>query len=231
MSPPWLWPLTDYTTNYIFVLSSERAPKDEEQSNFPPKERKKEKFGHGPQRGARHQDILIAWLSVIKELRTLTTRPRRRRPISSTHAKNVYGKCAKDKNVNMSSNVHRDKWLDCDLQRTDPASRQRGRPTETGQQIPDPDSRKGSNIWSKVHKVDSIPRHIDWLTVSRKVTLTLWQTSDTELHALPINPDDGHGGHLRHVGVQPNTDTAHWRNFLDGNSHTLSLYTQHDAKH
>jgi hypothetical protein len=65
-------------------------------------------------------------------------------------------------------NVHTDKWLDCDLQRTDPASRQRGRPTETGQQIPDPNSWKGSNIWS-----DSILRHTDWLTFSRKVTLTL----------------------------------------------------------
>jgi hypothetical protein len=33
-----------------------------------------------------------------------------------------------------------------DLQRTDPASRQRGRPTDTGQQIPDPNSWKESNI-------------------------------------------------------------------------------------
>jgi hypothetical protein len=73
------------------------------------------------------------------------------------------------------THTHTDKWLDCDLQRTDPASRQRGRPTETRQQIPDPNSWKGSNIWSNVHKVGSTPRHTDWLTdwLSAVVTLTL----------------------------------------------------------
>jgi hypothetical protein len=45
-------------------------------------------------------------------------------------------------------------------------------PTETGQQIPDPKSWKGSNIWSNVHEVGSKPRHTDLLTLSRKVTLT-----------------------------------------------------------
>jgi hypothetical protein len=58
----------------------------------------------------------------------------------------------------------------------DPASRQRGRPTETRQQIPDPNSWKGSNmwsnvqnswrgsnIWSNVHKLGSTPRHTDCL--------------------------------------------------------------------
>jgi hypothetical protein len=38
------------------VLSSERAQQDEEQSNFPAKQTEKVKSGHGPQRGARHQD-------------------------------------------------------------------------------------------------------------------------------------------------------------------------------
>jgi hypothetical protein len=57
-------------------------------------------------------------------------------------------------------NVHTDKLLDCDLQRTDPASHQRGRPTETRQQI----SGQTSTKWA---------RHQDILTVSRKVTLTL----------------------------------------------------------
>jgi hypothetical protein len=32
------------------------------------KDMKKEKSGHGPQRGARHQDILTDWPSVVKEL-------------------------------------------------------------------------------------------------------------------------------------------------------------------
>jgi hypothetical protein len=36
-SPPRLWPLTDCTTNYRPVLSSQRAPQDKEQSNFPAK--------------------------------------------------------------------------------------------------------------------------------------------------------------------------------------------------
>jgi hypothetical protein len=83
----------------------------------------------------------------------------------------IYGKGVEDKNVN--SNLHTKKWLDCELQRPDPDSRQRGRPRETGQQIPDRNSWKGSNIWSNVHKVDSTPRHTDWLTVSSKVTLAL----------------------------------------------------------
>jgi hypothetical protein len=40
-------------------------------------------------------------------------------------------------------NVHTNKLLDCsNLQTTGPVSRQRGRPTETGQQIPDPNSWK-----------------------------------------------------------------------------------------
>jgi hypothetical protein len=56
LSPSRLWPLTDCTTNYRPVLSSERAYQDEEQSNCPAKERKKERFGHGPQRGALNQD-------------------------------------------------------------------------------------------------------------------------------------------------------------------------------
>jgi hypothetical protein len=46
-------------------------------------------------------------------------------------------------------------------------------PTETGQQIPDPNTSKGSDIWSNVHKVGSTPGHTDWLTVRRKVTFTL----------------------------------------------------------
>jgi hypothetical protein len=48
MSPPQLWPLADYTTNYRPVVSSERAPQDEEQSNCPAKERKKKNLVMGP---------------------------------------------------------------------------------------------------------------------------------------------------------------------------------------
>jgi hypothetical protein len=58
------------------------------------------------------------------------------------------------------------------LQIADPSSRQRGRPTETGPQISDSNIPTGSNIWSKVPQGCSIPRHTDWLTVSRKVTST-----------------------------------------------------------
>jgi hypothetical protein len=43
----------------------------------------------------------------------------------------------------------------------------RGCPTETGQQIPYPNSWKGSNIWSNIHKVDSTPRHTDSDSESR----------------------------------------------------------------
>jgi hypothetical protein len=69
-------------------------------------------------------------------------------------------------------NVYTDKWLYCDIQMTDPVSHQRRHPIQMGQQIPDPNPWKESNIWSNVHKVGSTPRHTDWLTVSCKVTLT-----------------------------------------------------------
>jgi hypothetical protein len=41
---------TDCTTNYRPVLSSERAPQDEDQSSCPAKERKKKNLGPGPKR-------------------------------------------------------------------------------------------------------------------------------------------------------------------------------------
>jgi hypothetical protein len=46
------------TANCRPVLSSERAPQDEEQSDFPAKQKEKVKSGYRPQRSARHQDIL-----------------------------------------------------------------------------------------------------------------------------------------------------------------------------
>jgi hypothetical protein len=54
----------------------------------------------------------------------------------------------------------------------DSSSRQRGRPTETRPQISDSNIPTGSNIWSQAPQGCSIPRHSDWLTVSRKVTST-----------------------------------------------------------
>jgi hypothetical protein len=80
-SPPRLWPLTDCTTNCRPVISSERAHQDEEQGNFPAKQKEKVKSGRGPQRGAWHQDILTDWLtdwltdclSVLKWLRLRPT--------------------------------------------------------------------------------------------------------------------------------------------------------------
>jgi hypothetical protein len=51
---------------------------------------------------------------------------------------------------------------------TDLTSRQRGRPQMTGQWLP----KKISLV--KSPRLGSTPRHTDWLTVSCKVTLTLW---------------------------------------------------------
>jgi hypothetical protein len=48
------------------VLSPEKASQDEEQRNFLAKERKKLNSVMGPQRGARHQDMLTDRLSVVK---------------------------------------------------------------------------------------------------------------------------------------------------------------------
>jgi hypothetical protein len=68
-----------------------------------------------------------------------------------------------------------DHWVIA-LQTADPSSRQRERPTETRPQIPDSNIPTGSNIWSQVPQGCSIPRRTDWLTVTRKVTLT-WTES------------------------------------------------------
>jgi hypothetical protein len=48
MNPPRLWPLTDCTANYRPVLSSERAPQNEEQSNCPVKEGIRKIFSWAP---------------------------------------------------------------------------------------------------------------------------------------------------------------------------------------
>jgi hypothetical protein len=61
-------------------------------------------------------------------------------------------------------------WLYCKLQTRCVV---RGRPTDTRPQISDSNIPIGSNIWSQVPQGCSIPRHIDWLTVSRKVISTL----------------------------------------------------------
>jgi hypothetical protein len=88
-------------------------------------------------------------------------------------------------------NVHTDKLLDCDLQRTDPASRQGGRPTETIQQISDPNTWKGSNIWSNIHKVGSTPRQTDWLTAVK--WLWLWLL----IRGLEVNENNPQAAVLR----------------------------------
>jgi hypothetical protein len=64
-----------------------------------------------------------------------------------------------------------DHWV-IRLHIADPSSRQRECPTETRPQISDRNIPTGSNIWSQVPQGCSIPRHIDRLTVSRKVTST-----------------------------------------------------------
>jgi hypothetical protein len=67
--------------------------------------------------------------------------------------------------------THSDYWV-ITLQTVGPSSCQRGRPIDTRPQISDSNSPTGSNIWSQVPQGYSIPRHTDWLTISRKITLT-----------------------------------------------------------
>jgi hypothetical protein len=55
MSPLRLLPLTDCTTNYRSVLSSEKAPQDEEQSNCPAKGRKMKNLVMSNDRRSQHQ--------------------------------------------------------------------------------------------------------------------------------------------------------------------------------
>jgi hypothetical protein len=54
-----------------------------------------------------------------------------------------------------------------DWHMTDPTSLQRGRPKN------DKTVTLRKNLWSKVLYLGSTPRHTDWLTVSRNMTLTL----------------------------------------------------------
>jgi hypothetical protein len=65
--------------------------------------------------------------------------------------------------------VNTGKLLDWERQMTDPTSRQRGRPTETIQQLSENNLRTESNISSQVPEW---ARYLDILTVSCKVTST-----------------------------------------------------------
>jgi hypothetical protein len=69
-SPLRLWPLTDCTTNYRPVLSSERAHQDEEQSNFPAKERKKKNLVMGSKRVP---DTKTCWLTDSRKVTSTST--------------------------------------------------------------------------------------------------------------------------------------------------------------
>jgi hypothetical protein len=73
-----------------------------------------------------------------------------------------------------------DHWV-ITLQIADLSSRQRGRLPEMRPQISDSNTPKGSNIWSQVPQGCSIPRHTDWLSVSRKVTSTSTSTVEWKL--------------------------------------------------
>jgi hypothetical protein len=65
MSPLQFWPLTDSTTNYRPVLLSERELKDEKQSNFQAKKRKKLNLVMGP-KGV--PDTKTYWLTVSRKV-------------------------------------------------------------------------------------------------------------------------------------------------------------------
>jgi hypothetical protein len=92
--------------------------------------------------------------------------------------------------------THTDKWLDCDLQRTDPASRQRRRSTEIGHQIPDSNSWEGNNIWSNVHKVGLIPRYADWLSAVKWLWLSRQRGRRTETRQQIPDPNSWEGSNI-----------------------------------
>jgi hypothetical protein len=71
----------------------------------------------------------------------------------------IYGERLKHKNVNSKCTYRQMTRLRLTKDRTGLSSERA--PTKTGQQIPDPNSQKGSNICSKVHKVGSTPSHSD----------------------------------------------------------------------
>jgi hypothetical protein len=68
-------------------------------------------------------------------------------------------------------------WLHCKLQ-TRPLVRE-GTPQKQDRKF-----QTGSNIWSQVPQECPIPRHTDWLTVSRKVTSTSTSTSTRQIWVL-----------------------------------------------
>jgi hypothetical protein len=84
--------------------------------------------------------------------------------------------------------LHTDKWLDCDLQRTDPASRQRGHPTDrTTYSRHKLLKRKQYLVKCRQSGLDTKAYiHSDWLTVGRKVTLTLGFANSAKRQARPL---------------------------------------------
>jgi hypothetical protein len=65
MSPPRLWPPTDYSTNYRPVLSSERAAPRRRAKQFYGKRKGKAKSGHGPNT---QTYWLTDWLTVSRKV-------------------------------------------------------------------------------------------------------------------------------------------------------------------
>jgi hypothetical protein len=89
-SPPRLWPPIDFTTNLqTSPLVREGAPR-RRWKQLSGKRNERVKSGHGPQRGARHQDIVTDWLSVLKLL-WLSLRYRKWRKEKPTS--NIYELC------------------------------------------------------------------------------------------------------------------------------------------
>jgi hypothetical protein len=103
---------------------------------------------------ARHQDILTDWPLVVTWPQTSGWRSLRW-----------------DSKVRFRVLSESDHWV-ITPQITDLSSHQRGRPIDTRPQISVSNIPTGNNIWSQVPQGCSIPRHTDWLTVSRKVTST-----------------------------------------------------------
>jgi hypothetical protein len=187
-------------------LLSERAPHRDRTTNSRPKLLKRKHYlVKRPQSGLDTKTYwLINWLTVNRKV-TLTlaykgqTRPLVREGAHRDRTTNSRSKFLKRKqylvNRPQSGLDAKTYWLSAvkwlwRWQMTDPSSRQRGHPTETGQQIPDPNSWKGSNIWSNVHKVGLTPRHTDWLSAVK--WLWLWQMTDPSSRQVCSTPRHTH---------------------------------------
>jgi hypothetical protein len=135
---------------------------------------------------ARHQDILTVSLKVALSLRhDLSSERAPHRDRANSRPKLLKRKqyLVKRPQSGLDTKIY---WLTVSLKVTLSQRHDLSSETET-ERIPDPNSWKGSNIWSNVHKVGSTLRNTDWLTDWLSAVKWLWLCSYIPKRLKPRN--------------------------------------------